>query len=196
MQVKNSLITSIIIIFVVFNSISALAFGYYTNAESQNNIEQYAKNSLKEIAKEKSELIGQNFGQVETNAKMLGTYMESVLRKQGRTDRLPQGYFLNEAKGIIERRESDSKAGEKSNMIVPYTKKKAKVIFDDIRETEKLDPFFHQALKTDNVTWTYIATRNNLLRVSPFTSLSVFEDRHNQTADVFYKSANRKNNSK
>ena len=67
MQVKNSLITSIIIIFVVFNSISALAFGYYTNAESQNNIEQYAKNSLKEIAKEKSELIGQNFGQVETN---------------------------------------------------------------------------------------------------------------------------------
>ena len=196
MQVKNSLITSIIIIFVVFNSISALAFGYYTNAESQNNIEQYAKNSLKEIAKEKSELIGQNFGQVETNAKMLGTYMESVLRKQGRTDRLPQGYFLNEAKGIIERRESDSKAGEKSNMIVPYTKKKAKAIFDDIRETEKLDPFFHQALKTDNVTWTYIATRNNLLRVSPFTSLSVFEDRHNQTADVFYKSANRKNNPK
>ena len=79
-------------------------------------------------------------------------------------------------------------------MIVPYTKKKERDIFNDISQTEKLEPFFSRALKTDNVTWVYIATRNNLLRVSPFTSLTVFEDRHNQTADVFYKAANRKNN--
>ena len=66
MQVKNSLIKSIIVIFVVFNSISALAFAYYTNDESQNNVEKYARNSLQEIAKKKSEIIEQNFGQVET----------------------------------------------------------------------------------------------------------------------------------
>ena len=65
MQVKNSLIKSIIVIFVVFNSISALAFAYYTNDESQNNVEKYARNSLQEIAKEKSEIIGQNFGHIE-----------------------------------------------------------------------------------------------------------------------------------
>lgn len=214
MQVKNSLIKSIIVIFVVFNSISALAFAYYTNDESQNNVEKYARNSLQEIAKEKSEIIGQNFGQVETNAKMLGTYMENVLHTSVRSVNMPKDYVISGSKGIIERKGTGykgqgdagdlsakdkksapgSKTYEKSNMIVPYTKKKERDIFNDISQTEKLDPFFSRALKTDNVTWVYIATRNNLLRVSPFTSLTVFEDRHNQTADVFYKAANRKNN--
>ena len=104
MQVKNSLIKSIIVIFVVFNSISALAFAYYTNDESQNNVEKYARNSLQEIAKEKSEIIGQNFGQVETNAKMLGTYMENVLHTSVRSVNMPKDYVISGSKGIIERK--------------------------------------------------------------------------------------------
>lgn len=58
---RKSLVMNIIAVFLVFNILSILLFTYYVMAEEENKSLEYARNSLREIVEEKSELISIRF---------------------------------------------------------------------------------------------------------------------------------------
>ena len=76
---RKSLVMNIIAVFLVFNILSILLFTYYVMAEEENKSLEYARNSLREIVEEKSELISIRFQQIENQAQMLGIWTEKLL---------------------------------------------------------------------------------------------------------------------
>lgn len=191
MKYHNSLVTKIIALFVGFNLISAFVIAYFIDIETQKRFEHYAQKSLMEIAEEKRDLISSNYNQVETKAKLLGLHMEDVL-KAGRTySELPEGYFYTDGGTLLQRSKPEGVSNDDvSNVIVEVNNQNRANVIQQINETSKMDPYFKQAIQTNNVTWAYIVTKYNILRVSPYFELSsVFGEGHNQRDDIFYKTA-------
>lgn len=58
MKIRESLATTIIVIFLVFNVLSILLFTYYTKVEGENSALDYAKQSMQEIVNEKGAYTG------------------------------------------------------------------------------------------------------------------------------------------
>lgn len=192
---RKSLVMNIIAVFLVFNILSILLFTYYVMAEEENKSLEYARNSLREIVEEKSELISIRFQQIENQAQMLGIWTEKLLQKGGYDQVLPDDYVFEEDGTISRKRDEDKSVQEQSNIIVSRTVEKSPELMEQINLTEELDRAFAQILENEDVTWAYIVTRDNLLRCSPYRSLnSVFQSDHDQIRDIFYTTADEENN--
>ena len=192
---RKSLAMNIIAVFLVFNILSIVVFTYYVTVKEENKSAEYAKNSLREIAAEKSELISSRFAQTENQTRMLGTWTEKLLRKGGYSRALPQEYVLEEDGTISRRKDENKRAEEQSNVIVASTTEKTPELMEEINLTEELDEPFAQILENEDVTWAYIVTRDNLLRCSPYRSLrNAFTSDHSQIKDIFYTTADEENN--
>lgn len=195
MKLRKSFVANIILVFIIFNIISAALFSYYIKQQEEARAIEYARNSLQEIVKEKSELISGSFREIEGQVNLLEAYMTEILKNYPSQQRLSDDYEINIEKGIITRKPIDGVPEvSRSCIIGPYKEEKRETIIEEINLTENLDKYFEQILKTSDVTWAYIITKDNLLRCSPYSSVEIFGTDHNQIEDTFYQIANEKNN--
>lgn len=192
-KIKKSFVTNIIVIFILFNILSILMFTSYIDVQEQNRNLEYAKQSLMEIVGEKSDLISIRFDRITNQANMMGLWVEKLLKEEPLDSCLKTDYIYDK-EGMLIRKKNLSKANiEQSCVVIPKTTKITKDVIGQINLTEQLDNVFEQIIKDEEVTWAYIVTRDNLLRCSPFSDVSVFSSDHSQINDVFYTAANEKN---
>lgn len=192
---RKSLTTNIIVIFIIFNILSIMLFSYYVMAKEESRGTEYAKESLQEIIAEKSKLISITFDRLETQAQLLGIWMEKLLADDNYSSEL-KGEYIIEEEGTIVRKKNPSKTDkQQSCIIVPNTTEKTADLFREINLTEELDKPFEQILQREDVTWAYIVTKDNLLRCSPYSNvMEAFAEDHSQKNDVFYTIADKENN--
>lgn len=195
MRLRKSLTTNIVVIFIIFNTLSIMLFSYYVMGKEEGQATEYAKESIQEILAEKSKLISITFERLESQTRLLGTWMEKLLAESNHSDKLKSEYIITDGGTIIRQRDSSLKTQEQSCIMIPNTSEKSKELFWEINLTEELDKPFEEIIKREDVTWAYIVTRNNILRSSPFLDVTEFyEDDHSQKDDEFYVVANQENN--
>lgn len=192
---RKSLATNIIVIFLLFNILSIILFTYYVTIKEENKSTEYAKKSMQEIVDEKSELIAITFDRIKTQVQLLGIWTEKLLQSDRYAGQLSSDYVFRKDDTIVRKRNKERSAVDQSNVMVPNTAKHTPELLKEINLTEELDAPFAQILKSEDVTWAYIATKDNLLRCSPFRDLQdAFTSDHSQIKDVFYTMADEKNN--
>lgn len=192
---RKSLATNIIVIFMVFNILSIILFTYYVTIKEESKSTEYAKKSMQEIVDEKSELIAITFDRIKTQVGLLGIWTEKLLQDKTITQDLSDEYVLRKDGTIVRKRDESVSITAQSNIMVPSTTVKTAELVEEINLTEELDEAFAQILKKEDVTWAYIATRDNLLRCSPYRKLQDdFTSDHSQIKDIFYTMANEENN--
>lgn len=192
---RKSLATNMIIIFLVFNILSIVLFTYYVTVKEETKSTEYAKDSMQEIVNEKSELIAITFDRIENQARLLGIWTEKMLEQEDYSQELSGQYVLREDGTITRSKNSNKEDKAQSNIIVPNTTDMTPELVREINLTEELDEPFAQILDSEDVTWAYITTRDNLLRCSPYRNLQdSFTSDHSQIKDVFYTIANEENN--
>lgn len=194
-KIRKSLATNVIVIFLIFNILSIFIFTYYVGMKEESAALEYAKESMREIVKEKSELIAVRFSRIETQVQLLGIWMEKLLTREDYELALSGEYVIRRDGTIERKRDKEKDTLEQSNIIVPNMRKNNLEVIEEINLTEELDEPFARILKNEDVTWAYIATKDNLLRCSPYQNLrSFFDTNHSQIKDVFYTMANEENN--
>ena len=190
MKIRRSLAATIIAIFLVFNVFSILLFTYYTKAEGETSALDYAKQSMQEIVNEKGELIAIRFDRLRTSVDILAMLLEEEIRRERDMPGALEAYSFN-ADGSIKRKMDSSKPPDaQSNILAVWNEENRDALAREILLTEKIDEPMGIVLRNEKVTWGYIVTGNNLLRVSPYISLDTyFDDSHRQNEDVFYTMA-------
>ncbi|MFR1722591.1 ATP-binding protein [Emergencia timonensis] len=192
---RKSLATNIIVIFMVFNILSIVLFTYYVTIKEESKSTEYAKKSMQEIVDEKSELIAITFDRIKTQVGLLGIWTEKLLQDETISQDLSTEYVLRKDGTIVRKRDESVSITAQSNIMVPKTTVKTAELMKEINLTEELDEAFAQILEKEDVTWAYIATKDNLLRCSPYRKLQDdFTSDHSQIKDIFYTMANEENN--
>ena len=192
---RKSLATNIIVIFMVFNILSIVLFTYYVTIKEESKSTEYAKKSMQEIVDEKSELIAITFDRIKTQVGLLGIWTEKLLQDETISQDLSTEYVLRKDGTIVRKRDESVSITAQSNIMVPKTTVKTAELMKEINLTEELDEAFAQILEKEDVTWAYIATKDNLLRCSPYRKLQdAFTSDHSQIKDIFYTMANEENN--
>lgn len=194
MKKRKSLTINIIAIFLIFNILSVAFFTLFVQKNGQTEAIRYARESSLEVISEKSELISLAFEHIHNRTKSIGMYMEDML-SYNVDDKLSDEYFFTDD-GTITRKRNETKYNkQQSNVIVPNTTPLSKELIREINLTEKLDKYFEQVSETEDTTWCYIVTKENLLRCSPYSQLKdFFSSDHSQISDIFYTQASDKNN--
>lgn len=186
---KRPLTANIILIFLIFNIISVMIFTVYMQKSGQRENIEHTRRNMLEMAIEKSELLSIAFDRIETRAELIGLYMEEMLREDI-SQTLQDGYQLTKDGTIVRKKDENKKLSQQSNIIVPNTTPLSEEVIKEINVTEKLDRYFAQTIETEEVSWCYIVTRENLLRCSPYRNLSeFFTSDHSQISDIFYTQA-------
>lgn len=194
---RKSLAANITVIFLIFNILSIILFTYYVMAKEESKSIEYAKKSMQEIVDEKSELISIRFDRIQAHVQLLGTWFEKLLMKGSDEQTLSDEYYLKEKGTMIRKKDPEKDEKGQSNIILPVPSELTSNMIEEINLTEELDGPFEQILKSEAVTWAYVVTRDNLLRCSPYSGLTdAFKGNHNQIQDVFYTTADEKNNPK
>lgn len=190
MRFRRSLVTNIITVFLFFNIISTLFFTYYVvERESNENLEN-AKKSVEEITKEKGKLISLSFERIAKDEKQLKIWVEKFLDDYDGKLTLDPSYILNSNGTITQNKNAALPDNQQSGVFIAPKSGLTDKLIQEINFTKELDPAFAQILESEEVTWAYIVTENNLLRVMPYTDMqSMFTSDHSQTEDVFYKIA-------
>ena len=191
---RKSLAVNIIAVFMVFNILSIVFFSLYVQKSDERESIKYARESSLEVIKEKGELISLAFEHIKNRTESIGMYMEDNLKQSVSSGLSPEYLHLDD--GTITRIKDSNKTDlAQSNIIVPNTTPLSKELIREINLTEGLDKYFEQISETENTTWCYIVTKENLLRCSPYSNLNnFFASDHSQISDIFYTQAGDKNN--
>lgn len=166
---------------------------YIQKSDERESI-KYARESSLEVIKEKGELISLAFEHIKNRTESIGMYMEDNLKQSVSSGLSPEYLHLDD--GTITRIKDSNKTDlAQSNIIVPNTTPLSKELIREINLTEGLDKYFEQISETEDTTWCYIVTKENLLRCSPYSNLNnFFASDHSQISDIFYTQAGDKNN--
>lgn len=166
---------------------------YVQKSDERESI-KYARESSLEVIKEKGELISLAFEHIKNRTESIGMYMEDNLKQSVSSGLSPEYLHLDD--GTITRIKDSNKTDlAQSNIIVPNTTPLSKELIREINLTEGLDKYFEQISETEDTTWCYIVTKENLLRCSPYSNLNnFFASDHSQISDIFYTQAGDKNN--
>lgn len=191
---RKSLAVNIIAVFLVFNILSIVFFSLYVQKSDERESIKYARESSLEVIKEKGELISLAFEHIKNRTESIGMYMEDKLKQSVSSELSPEYLHLDD--GTITRIKDSNKTDlAQSNIIVPNTTPLSKELIREINLTEGLDKYFEQISETEDTTWCYIVTKENLLRCSPYSNLNnFFASDHSQISDIFYTQAGDKNN--
>ena len=194
MKKRKSLVVNIITIFLLFNIFSVVFFTYYIQKSGQTEALRYARESSLEVINEKSEMISLAFEHIQNWTEIIGMYMEDILDDEV-DKKLSNEYVLTDDGTITRKKDTDKTDKQQSNIIVPNTTPLSEELIREINLTEKLDKYFEQISETEDTTWCYIVTKENLLRCSPYSNLNdFFTSDHSQISDIFYTQAGDKNN--
>jgi len=191
---KNSLVSQILIIFIVFNMIVISAFTFYVLQQDKKRANQYIEDSLQEIASEKANMVSLVMGQIAKETESFAQWTEEYLASEEDTT-LPKDYKIGKD-GILYR-QIDNKDNllKDSTIFFPASGKLSGDVIKSINATEKLDPMLQKMMKRNpHLQWAYIATEDGLLRIFPGASVDVFDPNHIQKYDPFYMVANKENN--
>ncbi len=171
-----------------------LFFSLYVQKSDERESIKYARESSLEVIKEKGELISLAFEHIKNRTESIGMYMEDNLKQSVSSGLSPEYLHLDD--GTITRIKDSNKTDlAQSNIIVPNTTPLSKELIREINLTEGLDKYFEQISETEDTTWCYIVTKENLLRCSPYSNLNnFFASDHSQISDIFYTQAGDKNN--
>ncbi len=169
-------------------------FSLYVQKSDERESIKYARESSLEVIKEKGELISLAFEHIKNRTESIGMYMEDNLKQSVSSGLSPEYLHLDD--GTITRIKDSNKTDlAQSNIIVPNTTPLSKELIREINLTEGLDKYFEQISETEDTTWCYIVTKENLLRCSPYSNLNnFFASDHSQISDIFYTQAGDKNN--
>ncbi len=194
-RIKNLMVTKIIIIFLIFNILSIFCFTSLVIIREEKKSVEYAQRSLQEIVKEKTELINIKFERIETQMEIIRIWAEKILNSYEFSPEISSQYVYDENGNIIRTKNKDIGLEDQSNILIPKEVRKTPEVMRSINFTEEFDEVFSNILKTENITWAYITTRENLLRCSPYHELQDrFNSNHNQRMDIFYTSADEMHN--
>lgn len=190
---RNSLVTRIVILFVIFNIVSLFIFTFYIWRQDQYRMSQNVEESIYEIASEKAKVISITMNNIanetEDLAKWTTEYIETT------TDSALRPYYSKSRTGVLYRNKILSYGKNTSAIFfpanVPLTEEQIRII----NATERLESFFSTMFNRVNYyQWSYIATSDGLLRIYPYSDIDMFEPNHQQNSDPFYVVANKENN--
>lgn len=191
---RDSLVTRILILFVIFNMVSIFVFTFYIVQQDRYRMGQTAEDTIRKIALEKAEIISLSMNYIASEAENLAMWtMDSIKKEQN--DLLPSDYIRNKD-GVLFRKVIKEGRDQKNSMIFfPADVELTEEIIKEINATENLDQVF-QAIKqrADFYEWLYVAMEDGLLRVFPYTGVEMYDPFHQQKGDPFYTVANRENN--
>ncbi len=195
LKFRKSLTTNIVVIFLLFNIISVMIFTVYMRGMGQSESSRYAEQSSLEIIKEKSELISIVFDRIQNRTELLGLRMEDLLTESV-SSKLDETEYYAAKNGALSRKfDPEKTAAAQSNILTLSKEKITPALIREINLTEKLDPYFEQIVENEDITWCYIATKDNLLRCAPYSDLNnSFQANHNHIGDVFYTQADETHN--
>jgi Signal transduction histidine kinase len=190
---KNSLVSQILVVFIIFNAIAISAFTVYVLQQDKKRANLYMEDSLQEIAAEKANTISLVMGQIEKEADSFAELTEEYLSAEANTT-LPAEYKIRED-GILYRQVQKNDLTDHSVVFFPANGKLNSDVIKGINATEKLDPMLKKLMERNpHLQWAYIATEDGLLRIFPGASIDVFDPNHMQKYDPFYVVANKENN--
>lgn len=193
MKNRRSLLTDLIIIFLIFNVLSIIIFTYYITSTGTSTSLSYAKESMLEIVKEKSELISIRFDRLETNIEVLSKIAENIIKKQDQENEkyvIPDDYTINDDGRVTRKIDPHKNMNLQSNILIKWNSDDMNSLAKDIVITEELDGIMGTIIDNEDIVWGYTVTKNNLLRVSPYMSLEdFFDDEHKHNQDIFYTMA-------
>ncbi|MGN0733187.1 MAG: ATP-binding protein [Emergencia sp.] len=191
---SKSLVVNIVLLFLILNIISLFLFSRYSFTRAQSDNLDSARDSILGMVKEKGVCIADVFDKIESNAELLGLTMENELMNE-QSQTLSPDYEIIEDNTLVRAKNSSKSDEEQSNAIRPNTTRLTPELIREINATERLDKSFSKIVENDVVTWTYIVTKDNILRCTPYTSLpDYYNGAHAQVADDFYRIADEKNN--
>lgn len=191
---RNSLVTRVLIIFIIFNMISIFAFTLFIFQKDRQKTIQNIETTIQEIAMEKAEVINLTMDHAANESENLAMWtMEYVSSTIDMT--LPSDYRKSK-EGVLYRKKSGVQWSESHSSIffpanIPLNNERIQII----NATEKLEPQFKALFeRTNYYQWTYIATEDGLLRIYPYSGIDMYKPYHQQKYDPFYVVANEANN--
>lgn len=191
---RNSLVTRVLILFVVFNVVSIFVFSFYMVQQDHQRVAELAEESILEIAMEKAHVIDLIMKNVAYTTESLANWTTEYINTTSET-KLKSGY-IRKPSGVLYRK-SKGESWEKTHSAIFFP---ANIELTDeqiriINATEKLEPLFNTMhRRSDYYQWSYIATEDGLLRFFPYTGIEMYKPDHQQKGDPFYVVANEINN--
>lgn len=190
---NRSLVSQILLLFIIFNTVSIAMFSFYVIKQDQKMAERNIEESLREIVNEKAQLISLTMRQIADETENLALWTEEYLRESCEEE-LSQEYDFT-AEGILYKKIDphlyhDDFVLKNSSVFFPAHKEMTGQIAAMVNQTEKLDSQFKRIF--DNIpylTWAAIPMGNGFLRIYPYTEMNMFEPTHMQSDDPFYKTA-------
>jgi len=188
---KNSLVSQILLIIIIFNIIAIAVFTFYVLQQDRRNTIKNTEDSLQEIANEKAQNISLVMGQIAKETESLAKWTNEFIEAEDRIQLSPE-YKIGK-NGILYRESTDPY--QRSTIFYPSTSELDEEAIKLINATERLDTVFQKMMdKYPYLQWAYIATEQGLLRVYPGAPTDFYDPGHRQKEDPFYTVANEKNN--
>lgn len=188
---RNSLVTRILVLFVLFNVISIVMFVLFIQQHDRKSASQSVDETIREMANEKAEIISITIDNLMHESKNLALWAIEYIDEEEKTT-LSTEYAINE-KGVLYRQKT---LGENYTSVffpadIPLDEENIRII----NGTENMDKIFRIiAERSHYYQWLYIATEDGLLRIYPYSGIDMFEPNHQQKGDPFYVVANSENN--
>lgn len=191
---RNSLVSQILLIFIVFNIIAMFSFAFYVLQQDRKSTIKNMEDSLQAIAAEKANTVSLVMGQIVKETESLAKWTTEFLASEESTT-LPD-YYKTAVNGVLHREVGNNSVSPKRSAVYfPATGQLTEEIVRCINATEKLDTVFEKMQEGNPyVQWIYIATEEGLLRIYPYSSVAMFDASHMQKEDPFYVAANQYNN--
>lgn len=191
---KNSLVSQILVIFIVFNIFTISAFTFYVFQQDKKKTSQYIEDSLQKIASEKANTVSLVMGQIAKETESFAEWTDEYLASEGNIT-LPEYYKVNEDGILYREMKSRDDSLRHSSIFFPASGKLSEEVKKSINATEKLDPMLQKMMQRNPyMQWAYIATEDGLLRIFPGSPVDSFDPNHVQKYDPFYMVANKENN--
>lgn len=191
---RRSLVTNILVFFILFNLISLFVFAAYVFYQDHASAQRSTEASVKEIAFEKANVISLTLTAFSYETENLADWADYYLLEPGRSDTLPEDYQRAE-NGILYRKILENDGQKKSGVFFPANVELTDEVIKEINATANLDPLFTTFRERQPLAqWVYLSTEKGLLRCMPHPSVEVFHADHQQKTDTFYKVADADHN--
>lgn len=190
---RNSLVSQILFIFVIFNILAILSFNFYVLQQDRKSRVKNIEENLQAIATEKANTVSLVMGDLVRETKDLAKWTGEFLTAEENTT-LPDSY-KKDRNGVLYRETGTSNPPGKSAVFFPADGTLNEEVIRTINATEKLDAVFEKIAEGNiYVQWAYVATEEGLLRMYPYSSVEMYNPNHMQKYDYYYKVANPENN--
>lgn len=196
---RKSIVSQIIILFFIINIISLAFFTLYLYQQDMRINTYYIEESIQEVSKEKAHVLAVNLDHIKAESENLAYITKEYLLSTDKHASSIGIKYQRDVQGILGRNINKTQDENRrlgiSNIYLPKNVELTPKIEQEILKSEKLDTLFNQVLNRNKyIQWVYLTTESSMMRISPYITNSAYEPDHDQRSDVFYTTANKKNN--